>query len=50
MEELATDMVFPERSSGTTLRTSISFSSVILTNRDAVVVYLEAQNLVFAVP
>jgi hypothetical protein len=38
MEKLATDMDFLERSSSTKLRTGISFGSVILTNRDAVVV------------
>ena len=38
MEKLATGMVFLERSSSTKLRTGISFGSVILTNRDAVVV------------
>ena len=40
MEELATVMVFLERSSSTKLRTGISFGSVILTKRDAVVVGL----------
>lgn len=37
MEELATEMVLLERSSSTKLRIGISFGSVILTNRDAVV-------------
>jgi hypothetical protein len=38
MEELVTGMVLLERSSSTKLRIGISFGSVILTNRDAVVV------------
>jgi len=38
MEKLATGIVFLERSSGTKLRTGISFGSVILTNQDAVAV------------
>jgi hypothetical protein len=38
MEKLATVMVFLEHSSSTKLRNGISFGSVILTNRDAVVV------------
>ena len=38
MEELGTGVVFLERSSGTKVRTGISFGSVILTNQDAVAV------------
>ena len=41
MEKLATGIVFLERSSSTKLRTGILFGSVILTNRDAVVVAWE---------
>jgi hypothetical protein len=38
VEELGTGVVFLERSSGTKLRTGISFGSVFLTGQDAVVV------------